>query len=75
VQQKLLRLAWWEVCKGCPVFRVWPPCDGVYINSLRTNPEVLLQLVRENCGLEREYWIRETQLLEDDHRYFINLPK
>ena len=41
----------------------------VFLTSLRTTPEALLQLVRERWSLESWHWIRDTQLREDDHRY------
>ena len=40
-----------------------------FINSLRTTPEALLQLVRDRWSLESWHWIRDTQLREDAHRY------
>jgi len=41
----------------------------LFLTSLRTTPEVLLQLVRDRWGIEGWHWIRETQLHEDAHRY------
>jgi hypothetical protein len=41
----------------------------LFITSLRTTPETLLQLVRDRWSIEGWYWIRDTQLHEDDHRY------
>jgi predicted transposase YbfD/YdcC len=41
----------------------------VFLISLRTTPEALLQLVRERWSLESWHWIRDTQPREDDHRY------
>ncbi len=41
----------------------------VFLTSLRTTPDALLQLVRERWSLESWHWIRDTQLREDDHRY------
>ena len=40
-------------------------CD----TSLRTNPEALLQLVRDRWSIEGWHWIRDTKLHEDAHRY------
>ena len=44
----------------------------VFLTSLRTTPEVLLQLVRSRWSLESWHWVRDTQLREDDHRYRCN---
>jgi predicted transposase YbfD/YdcC len=41
----------------------------LFLTSLRTTPEALLQLVRDRWSLESWHWIRDTQLHEDDHRY------
>ena len=41
----------------------------LFLSSLRTTPEALLQLVRERWSLESWHWIRDTQLEEDAHRY------
>ena len=41
----------------------------VFLTSLRTTPEALLQHVRERWSLESWHWIRDTQLHEDKHRY------
>lgn len=41
----------------------------LFITSLRTTPEALLQLVRERWSIESWHWIRDTQLHEDAHRY------
>ena len=41
----------------------------VFLPSLRTTPEALLQLVRERWSLESWHWIRDTHLHEDKHRY------
>ena len=41
----------------------------LFITSLRTTPEALLQLVRERWSLESWHWVRDTQLEEDAHRY------
>ena len=41
----------------------------VFLTSLRTTPEALLQLVRERWSLESWHWISDTQLHEDKHRY------
>ena len=41
----------------------------LFLTSLRTTPEALLQLVRERWSLEGWHWIRDTQLHEDAHRY------
>jgi hypothetical protein len=39
------------------------------LTSLRTTPEALLQLVRNQWSIEDWHWIRDTQLHEDAHRY------
>ena len=41
----------------------------LFLTSLRTTPEALLQLVRDRWSIEGWHWIRDTQLHEDDHRY------
>jgi hypothetical protein len=41
----------------------------LFLTSLRTSPEALLQLVRERWSIEGWHWIRDTQLHEDAHRY------
>jgi hypothetical protein len=41
----------------------------LFLTSLRTAPEVLLQLVRDRWSIEGWHWIRDTQLHEDAHRY------
>ena len=41
----------------------------LFLTSLRTTPEALLQLVRERWSIESWHWIRDTQLDEDAHRY------
>jgi len=41
----------------------------LFLTSLRTTPEALLQLVRDRWSLECWHWIRDTQLHEDAHRY------
>jgi hypothetical protein len=41
----------------------------LFLTSLRTTPEALLQLVRDRWSLEGWHWIRDTQLHEDAHRY------
>ena len=41
----------------------------LFLTSLRTAPEALLQLVRERWSIEGWHWIRDTQLHEDAHRY------
>ena len=41
----------------------------LFITSLRTTPEALLQLVRDRWSIECWHWIRDTQLHEDGHRY------
>jgi hypothetical protein len=41
----------------------------LFLTSLRSTPEALLQLVRENWSIEGSHWIRDTQLHEDAHRY------
>lgn len=41
----------------------------LFLTSLRTTPEALLQLVRDRWSIEGWHWIRDTQLHEDSHRY------
>jgi predicted transposase YbfD/YdcC len=41
----------------------------LFLTSLRTTPEALLQLVRDRWCIEGWHWIRDTQLHEDAHRY------
>jgi hypothetical protein len=41
----------------------------LFLTSLRTNPQALLQLVRDRWCIEGWHWIRDTQLHEDAHRY------
>ena len=41
----------------------------LFLTSLRTTPEALLQLVRDRWSIESWHWIRDTQLREDTHRY------
>ena len=41
----------------------------LFLTSLRTTPEALLQLVRDRWSIEGWHWIRDTQLHEDGHRY------
>jgi predicted transposase YbfD/YdcC len=41
----------------------------LFLTSLRTTPEALLQLVRDRWSIEGWHWIRHTQLHEDAHRY------
>jgi hypothetical protein len=41
----------------------------LFLTSLRTTPEALLQLVRGRWSVEGWHWIRDTQLHEDGHRY------
>jgi predicted transposase YbfD/YdcC len=41
----------------------------LFLTSLRTTPEALLQLVRDRWSIEGWHWIRDTQLHEDAHRY------
>jgi predicted transposase YbfD/YdcC len=43
--------------------------NHVFLTSLRTSPEALLQLVRDRWSIEGLHWIRDTQLHEDAHRY------
>jgi predicted transposase YbfD/YdcC len=47
------------------------PCHAthLFLTSLRTTPEALLQLVRDRWSIEGWHWIRDTQLHEDAHRY------
>ena len=41
----------------------------LFLTSLRTTPEALMQLVRERWSIEGWHWIRDTQLHENAHRY------
>ena len=41
----------------------------LFLTSLRTTPEAMLQLVRDRWSIEGWHWIRDTQLHEDAHRY------
>jgi predicted transposase YbfD/YdcC len=41
----------------------------LFLTSLRTTPEALLQLVRDRWSIECWHWLRDTQLHEDAHRY------
>jgi predicted transposase YbfD/YdcC len=41
----------------------------LFLTSLHTTPEALLQLVRDRWSIEGWHWIRDTQLHEDAHRY------
>jgi hypothetical protein len=41
----------------------------LFLTSLRTTPEALLQLVRDRWSIEGWHWIRDTQLHDDAHRY------
>jgi len=41
----------------------------LFLTSLRTPPEALLQLVRDRWSIEGWHWIRDTLLHEDAHRY------
>ena len=41
----------------------------LFLTSVRTTPEALLQLVRDRWSIECWHWIRDTQLHEDSHRY------
>jgi predicted transposase YbfD/YdcC len=41
----------------------------LFLTSLRTTPEALLQLVRDRWSSEGWHWITGTQLHEDAHRY------
>ena len=43
--------------------------NHLFLTSLRTTPEALLQLVRDRWSIEGWHWIRDTQLHEDAHRY------
>jgi hypothetical protein len=40
----------------------------LFLTSLRTTPEALLQLVRDRWSIEGWHWIRDTQLHEDAYR-------
>ena len=41
----------------------------LFLTSIRTTPEAMLQLVRDRWSIEGWHWIRDTQLKEDAHRY------
>jgi hypothetical protein len=41
----------------------------LFLSSLRTTPEALMQLVRDRWSIECWHWVRDTQLHEDAHRY------
>ena len=41
----------------------------LFLTSLRTTPEALMQLVRDRWSIECWHWVRDTQLHEDAHRY------
>ena len=41
----------------------------LFLTSLRTTPQALLQLVRDRWSIEGWHWIRDTQLHEAAHRY------
>jgi hypothetical protein len=41
----------------------------LFLTSLRTTPQALLQLVRDRWRIEGWHLIRDTQLLEAAHRY------
>ena len=41
----------------------------LFLTSLRTTPQGLLQRVRDRWSIEGWQWIRDTQLHEDAHRY------
>jgi hypothetical protein len=41
----------------------------LFLTSLRTTSEALLQLVRDSWSIEGWHWICDTQLHEDAHRY------
>jgi len=41
----------------------------LFLTSLRTTPEALLQRVRDRWCIEGWHWIRDTQLHEDTHRH------
>jgi hypothetical protein len=45
-----------------------------FITTLRTTPDALLRLLRESWSQESCYWIRDSQLREDDYRYCGNGP-
>ena len=54
-------------CEGKP-FQATP----LFLTSLCTTPEALLQQVRGGWSIEGWHWIRDTQLHEDAHRYRSN---
>lgn len=41
----------------------------LFLNSLRTTPQALLQLVRDRWSIEGWHWVRDTQRHWDAHRY------
>jgi hypothetical protein len=44
----------------------------LFLTSLRTTPEALLQLMLDRWSIEDWHWIPDTQLYEDAHRYWGN---
>jgi hypothetical protein len=48
-----------------------PPFNArhLFFISMRTTPDAMLRLVRDRWSIEGWHWIRDTQLLEDAHRY------
>ncbi len=44
----------------------------LFLTSMRTTPEAMLQLVRVRWSSEGWHWIRDTQLHEASHRYLGN---
>ena len=44
----------------------------LFLTSLRSTPEALLQLVRDRWSIEGWHWIRDTQLHEDTNFYRSN---
>jgi predicted transposase YbfD/YdcC len=44
----------------------------LFLTSLRTTPEALLQLVRDRWSIEGWHWLQNTKVHEDAHRYRAN---
>ena len=70
-----IREAWigssWIVDVGATGSRESKPfqTQHLFLTSLRTTPDALLQLVRDRWSIEGWHWIRDTQLHEDAHWY------
>jgi hypothetical protein len=70
-----IREAWtdtsWIVEMGADASRDGEPFQAahLFLTTLRTTPEAMLQLVRDRWRIEGWYLIRDTQLHEDAYRY------